>query len=216
MAHATATPWRSVGVVLAAAGCGALVLGLAAGLWGRTPAGNTALVVPFAGGPALVAASWIVLALILQQRETNQRTIATAAALGGLLALLTSAAVIFLPILTAGSTPQQPEPSYFPLGLVGPLLAASIGGALLARNLLHEQPAWALLAVATILAAAAQGLLPGAGYLVAPFLLPLLIALPILARTHRAATALTCLAALLVVVIGLMAGTYVSALLPPT
>ena len=37
------------------AGAGGPVLGLVAEWWGGTPVGNTALVVPFAGGPALLA-----------------------------------------------------------------------------------------------------------------------------------------------------------------
>src|SRR5262245_41038609 len=77
------------GVMLLGALCAA-VLGAVGALWGATPAGNTALVVPFAGGPAVLAAGWSFLLLTIRHREPGGRRLVVATTLEGLAALLLS------------------------------------------------------------------------------------------------------------------------------
>jgi hypothetical protein len=96
-----------VSYVLVLTLAGGVLLGLIGGSWGRTPAGNTALVVPFAGGSALAAAAWIALTLGLRHHETSGARLALGAGLGGLAALATSLAAIFMPVLGSTSAIMQ-------------------------------------------------------------------------------------------------------------
>src|SRR5690242_14982303 len=74
----------------------ALVLGVIGGLWGRTPAGNTALVVPFGVGPAVVAAGWTALTLDLRTNGRTPGLLWRVALLGGGAALVVSLVSIYL------------------------------------------------------------------------------------------------------------------------
>ena len=189
MAMRAAHPPRP-GVLIATAtflaGTGGLVLGLAAEWWGRTPAGNTALVVPFAGGPALLAAGWALLVLGVRQRETSRPRLAVGAGLSALAALVTSLLAIFTPVfLTTRGAVDQAE--VFWVSLVPPLALAVLAGGLLAALLGHRLtgPGWAVSGAAAVLAGVALWALPGVAYVVEALLLPLLVALPVAAGRAR-------------------------------
>ena len=168
------------------AGTGGLVLGLVAEWWGRTPAGNTALVVPFAGGPALLAGVWVLLALGVRQREASWRRLAAGAGLSALTALVTSLLAIFTPVLlTARGAADQGTVVW--LALVPPLALAVVAGGLLAALLGHPLtgPGWVVSGGAAALAVVGLWALPGVAYLAGALFLPLLVALPVAAGRTR-------------------------------
>ena len=160
----------SIAGVLGVGFVASVVLGAITAAWGRTPAGNTALVVPFAGGPALVAAGWTVLALALdahQQAESpSWSRLTTGALLGGAFGLVAVLGAVFLPSL--------PLLAPIALLLLGILLA-------MALRMRPGRRAW----VAGILAAlAATGLIllpTGLGFVLAPLTAPFVLLTPPLA-----------------------------------
>jgi hypothetical protein len=89
-------------------------------------------------------------------------------------------------------------------------VAAAIAGTLLAHRLGHPlgRAARVVVGVATVLSIALLALLAGLGFLLEPFVLPLLVALPLLvSRAGRLVpTSLLWVAALAVIVIGVQAG----------
>jgi hypothetical protein len=216
-------PLVLIATTLLLAGAGGLALGAAAGLWGRTPAGNTALVVPFAGGPALLAAGWTVLTLGLRHREASRARLAAGAGLSATAALVASLLAIFTPVMQSarGATDQA---SLFPLAIIPPLALAVLAGGLLATLLAHPpgRRGWAISGCVALLAAIGLSVLPGIGYLVEPLLLPLLVALPVLAGRARtpgpaprwSTLGLACAALPLVIIAGLQLGGYLVALGP--
>ena len=210
--------------VLAAVGAmgavGGLVLGFVAALWGSTPAGNTALVVPFAGGPALLAAGWAVLILALRHRvESRERLVAGGLAAGGA-ALVLALGAVFTPAITLVSGVSGPETqrNVSLLALAVPLLLAMLVGVALAAWLGKPvgRRGWGAGAAAALLGIAAIVLVPGLGFTLAPLLIPLALLAPLLAArgSHPAAgagprwgwLAAGALALLPVVVAGLVAG----------
>src|SRR3712207_922550 len=88
---------RLVTAVLAMGAVGGVLLGLVAGVWGATPAGNAALVVPFGGGPALLAAGWAVLALAWRRGERRTRRLVAGGVLSGLVGLALALFAVFAP-----------------------------------------------------------------------------------------------------------------------
>ena len=207
-------PWRLLAVVLAASAALALLLGLIGGLWGRTPAGNTALVVPFAGGPAIAAGAWAALTLALRLGETGVSRLWLGAVLGGAAALVASLMAIFLPIVSSNSLP----PAMYPLATASTDVLAALLGLALARALGYRPSStgWLVLGVALGLLTLLVALVPGLGAILNLILLPVLVVLPLLLSdaptTERtwgnAQLALACLAVLIVVVVGLQVGGY--------
>jgi hypothetical protein len=194
-----------VGVVVAIAALGALVLGVIGGLWGRTPAGNTALVVPFGGGPALVAGGWAALALAFHHDETRPAQLWRAALLAGGAALVVSLISIYLPIVLSSGDLQP-----------GALVLAALFGVLVARVLGHQpdRNGWLAFGAIALASVVLVALAPGFAAILDVLLVPLLVALPVALSTPKAhALALlgASLAVLIVVVGGVLLGGYVVA-----
>jgi len=196
--------WSTVGVIVAIAALGALVLGLVGGLWGRTPAGNTALVVPFGGGPALVAGGWA--AIVVAGRRPPIGPWRCALLTGGA-TLVASLAAIYLPL--ALSNAALP-----PIALV----LAALLGALVAR-VLDCQPgrngwlAFGAIALAAILLTA---LAAGFAAILNLLLVPLLVVLPLALSTpptRTLALVASWFAVLIAVVVGVQLGGYAIALI---
>jgi hypothetical protein len=191
IAHLAANPSADEG---GAPGAGAVVLGtLAAGAvvaallgyvtaqWGKTPAGNSALVVPFAGGPAVLAAGWaaLILALYHQERE-RQKLLAGSAAAGGA-ALLLGLAAVFLPVVAVTSAPGVAPAAAILWPAALPLLATLIGTGLAAwLGYPSGLQGWLGGIVVAVLVAAGALLVPGLGYALAPLLIPLPLLVPLL------------------------------------
>jgi hypothetical protein len=201
-------------MVLASSAALAVLLGLIGGLWGRTPAGNTALVVPFAGGPAIAAGAWTALTLALHFGETGVSRLWLGAVVGGVAALIASLVAIFLPIVTATSLP----PALSSLASWAADVLAALLGFTVVRVLGYRLRArgWLALGVTLALAAALVAFVPGIAAILNLVLLPVLVVLPLLVsdgttteRTWGSARfALTWLAVLIVVVVGLQVGGY--------
>jgi hypothetical protein len=154
-----------VASVLAIGLVASVALGAIATVWGRTPAGNTALVVPFAGGPALVAGGWTALILGLDQRqEASRGRLVVGALLGGALALVAALVAVF------ASLPVE-------------AIVALVLGLVLARELRGRPGPGALVAgVVVALVATGLTLLPtGLGFFLAPLVVPFVVVTPPLA-----------------------------------
>jgi len=183
----------------------AFLTGLIAGAWGRTPAGNTALIVPFSVGPAIIAAGWAALAL-------TEKRAAVGAAAYFVLALVLSLLTSLMPALLLRSGGDV-----FPMGVaalaIPVVLAMPIGGALAA--LLDHPPGrrgW-LGSIASCLAVLLLVLAPtGLGFALAPLLLTVVLLSPLALRhgvaarepPHVAGAVLLPLA----VVLGILAGNF--------
>jgi hypothetical protein len=157
----------------------AFLTGLIAGAWGRTPAGNTALIVPFSVGPAIIAAGWAALALA-------EKRAAVGAAAYFVLALVLSLLTSLLPVLLLG---RGGDGSVGSVALAIPVvLAVPIGGAI--AVLLGFQPGrrgW-LASIATCLVAVVLVLAPtGIGFALAPLLLTMVLLSPLALRHGVAA-----------------------------
>ena len=196
--------WSTVGVIVAIAALGALVLGLLGGLWGRTPAGNTALVVPFGGGPALVAGGWAAIAVA---GRVPPMGLWRGALLGGGATLVASLVAIYLPVaLSDAALP--------PIALV----LAALFGVLVAR-VLDCQPGrngWLAFGAIALAATLLAALVEGFAAILNLLLVPLLVALPLALSTPptRALALLgSWLAVLIAVVVGVLLGGYAIALI---
>src|SRR5262245_17109330 len=202
--------WKVVWVVLIAAAALAVVLGVLGGLWGRTPAGNTALVVAFGGGPAVAAGAWVALTQAARYGETGARRMWLGAVLGGVAALFASLAAVYLPMVRSSS------PVLLQLVTLGTDVLAAILGVLVMRILGYrlDRSGWIVLAITLAVAIALSTFVPGVGYLLNLVLLPLLVALPVAfgERGTHAPTwsagqlAVAWLAVLVVVIVGLQIG----------
>jgi hypothetical protein len=168
--------------VLASCGLIALVFGAIAGAWGRTPAGNTALIVPYVVGPAIVTAGWVVLAVLGDERERRRLALSVAAfALAGLvLALL----LALLP-LVASAAGAPPLASLILLA-VPLVLGAPVGAALAAR---HERPrpgrGWGAMPLVVALLVVVIFAPTGVASAVAPLFVPVVLVAPLAPDVQR-------------------------------
>ena len=173
-------PGRWLFWLLAASAVAGLIAGCVTALWGRTPAGNTALVVPFAAGPAITATGWAALILRLRHGEQGRRLLAGSAAVGGA-ALLLALAAVFLPVaLAIAGRTTTPTMALF-LNAAVLLLVPPIGAALAAW--LGHPPGprgWGSSVAAALVILAGTPLVPGLAYLLVPLLVPLPLVLPLL------------------------------------
>jgi hypothetical protein len=210
-------PWLCVALVVVEAGATALLLGLIGGLWGRTPAGNTALVVAFGGGPAIIAGAWVALTLALRMGETRTARLWLGAVLAGAAALVASMVGIYAPIVSAESNVNPA------LLIAATDLLAAILGVLVARGLGYRLTggAWLALGASTMVIVVLLQAVPGLGALLNLVFAPLLVALPLAIAPSSSAGAgwgagplsLTWLAVLFAVVAGVQLGGYLIAVL---
>jgi len=173
---------KVIGAVFALCAAACLVAGAVAGAWGRTSAGNTALIVPFGFGPAAVAAGWVWLALDGDIDDRSRMLVSVAGFAIATLVLALLSAV--LPPLTVqfGAPPLA--------GLVAlaiPLvLAAPTGNALAAR---HDRPHpfrdWGAMPLVVALLLVLLATPAGAAPAVAPLLVPVVMVAPLAPNLDR-------------------------------
>jgi hypothetical protein len=167
---------KLVALVLFVCAVVAVAAGAVAGAWGRTPAGNTALVVPFTVIPAIVAGGWAMLGLGGDEQD-RRRLVASIIgfALSGVVLAL---GVVAVPLLAVGSS-LPPLAGLIALA-IPIVLAAPIGIALAAR---HDRPrparGWGVMplviALLVVLVLAPTGLAPT----LTPLLVPVVLVAPL-------------------------------------
>lgn len=199
-------------------GAGGLALGAVAVVWGATPAGNTALAVPFIGGPALLAAGWVVQALALRHGNVSRAGLA-----GGALAAVALGAVLaFIPVVAPafviGSGGTGTDIPMLALALSAPVLAVLFGGLLAAwLGGSVTRSGWIGGAAVGFLALAATLLPGGVGYFLIPLVIPLALAMPLMVgrgagRTGWVGMLAAGVATAVALVIGLVLGGQMAAL----
>jgi hypothetical protein len=167
---------RVIGAVLAVCLLVSLVAGTVAGAWGRTPAGNTALIVPFSVGPATLAAGWAWLALDGDTADRRQVLISVVAIT--IATLVLAALTALLPIVALGS---GIPPLAGLIALAVPIvLAAPIGAALAAR---HNRPrpgrGWGAMPLVIMLLFLLVVAPSGTAPVLAPLLVPCVVVAPL-------------------------------------
>ena len=181
---------RTTLVVLAGAPLAGLSLGAASVAWGGTRAGNTALIAPLLGGPALLAAGWAILLLSLRHRER-----AVVAAGGALLAAAATsvlgAITWVIPVISVVATPSSLPVATIFWSAAAPALASLPLGVALAARLGHAptRRAWLAGAGAATAAAAVPVLLLPLAQIVAPLLLPTSLLAPLAAARRGSGAA---------------------------
>jgi hypothetical protein len=166
---------KTVGAVLGVAFATAVLAGVVAGAWGRTAAGNTALIVPFSVGPAIAAGGWAWLAVA--GALSDRATLLTSASFGGatfVLGVLTT----LLP-LAALASDVPPLAGLITLA-IPPVLAAPVGAALAAR-VGRPRPGrgWGAMPVVVALLVLLVMAPTGLAYVVAPLLVAVVLVAPL-------------------------------------
>ena len=166
---------RLIAAVLGGCFLISVIAGVIAAAWGRTPAGNTALIVPFSVGPALIAAGWAWLALADSGPDRRQ-VLVLSAAFGGA-ALVLTLLVAALPLLAVGSSAP---PLAGLLALAIPVVAAAPVGMGLAGRAGRPRPGrgWGAMPLVVALLALLVMAPTGLAFVVAPLLVPVVLIAP--------------------------------------
>jgi hypothetical protein len=139
--------------------------------------------VPFAGGPALLAAGWTALALALDKRLVPTARLLVGGLAAAVLALALALLGVFLPVVRATTTPGAAPDVVSLLALVAPPLLALPLGVALASWVGRPSGARGWIAgVVVALLASVLALLPtGLGYVLAPLSVPVVLDTPLVA-----------------------------------
>ena len=150
--------------------------GVVAGAWGRTPAGNTALMVPFSVGPALVAAGWAWLALA--NATSDRGRLLVSAAMYAAAALALALVTMLLPLATVGT---NVPPLAGLIALAIPLVLAAPVGIALAARLDRPRPGrgWGAMPLVVALLVLLVMSPTGLAYVVAPLLVAVVLVAPL-------------------------------------